>query len=72
MKPRTRIADLLATLVRHDVQFIVVGGVAAIVQGAPITTFDLDVVYARTPENLANLERALEDARVSCRHPRGV
>ena len=28
--------------------------------GAPITTFDLDVVHARTPENIARLLSAVE------------
>jgi hypothetical protein len=36
-----------------------VGGVAAIVHGAARATFDLDVVYSRTPENLERLQRAL-------------
>ncbi len=39
-------------LSRHDVDFIVIGGVAAILEGVPITTLDLDIVYDRAPENL--------------------
>jgi hypothetical protein len=38
-------------LVAHDVEFIVVGGVAAVLQGAPVVTFDLDILHRRTPEN---------------------
>ena len=38
--------DMIETLVRHDVRFIVVGGPAAVLHGAPTTTFDLDVLYA--------------------------
>jgi hypothetical protein len=29
---------------RHQVEFAVVGGVAAVLHGAPVTTFDLDTL----------------------------
>lgn len=35
---------IFETLITHDVVFIVVGGVCAVLNGAPINTFDLDVV----------------------------
>jgi hypothetical protein len=41
------------------VEFIIVGGVAAVMQGAPIYTQDLDLVHSRTPENLDRLLPAL-------------
>ena len=51
--------NLVATL-RYlgeaEIQFVVVGGVAAVLNGAPINTFDLDLVYSRDP---ANVERIL-------------
>src|SRR6185436_6172559 len=49
----------------HGVEFIVVGGVAAVLEGAPISTFDLDIVPRWSPENLDRLAGALEavDAR---------
>lgn len=34
---------LLRTLVDHQVEFIVVGGVAGALQGGPIVTLDVDV-----------------------------
>ncbi len=40
--------------------FIVVGGVAAVLGGAPINTFDLDVVHSRAPANIARLLPVLE------------
>jgi hypothetical protein len=46
---------LLASLCDSGVEFIVVGGVAAVLQGVPITTTDLDIVHRRTPENVARL-----------------
>ena len=51
---------LLRTLTDHGVDFIIVGGVSAVLHGAPITTFDLDVVHARTPENISRLLAALK------------
>ena len=41
-----RFGDLLRALVEGDVDFIVVGGVAAVLEGALVSTFDLDIVYA--------------------------
>ena len=46
---------LLGRLCDAGVEFIVVGGAAAVLQGAPITTNDLDIVHRRTPENVARL-----------------
>jgi hypothetical protein len=48
---------LLATLCDSGVEFIVVGGVAAVLQGVPITT--TDIVHRRTPENVARLLEVL-------------
>jgi hypothetical protein len=50
---------ILELLERHEVQFIVVGGVGAVLQGAPINTFDLDIVHARDARNVERLESAL-------------
>lgn len=49
----------LATLLDADVEFVVVGAVSAALQGAQISTFDLDVVHARTEANVARLLTAL-------------
>ncbi len=60
-----RFRELLAALVGSEVDFIIVGGVAAVLEGAPVSTFDLDVVYSLQEANLARLATALEglDAR---------
>ena len=47
----TSLPAILRTLTAHRVEFIVVGGVSAALQGAPVTTFDIDVVHSRAPEN---------------------
>jgi hypothetical protein len=53
--------EILGVLAEHEVDFIIVGGVSATLQGAPITTFDLDLVHSRAPENLDRLLAALRD-----------
>ena len=52
---------ILRTLNRHKVDFIVVGGVCAVFHGAPVQTFDLDVVHSRDSANLDRLEAALTE-----------
>ena len=56
----TDFEGLLRVLSNGGVDFIVIGGVAAHALGSPRTTVDLDIVYARTPENLRRLAQALK------------
>lgn len=61
---------LLSALKAHGVDFIVVGGVCAVLHGAPIATFDLDVVHSRRPENIDRLLKALDSLKATSRsHP---
>ena len=55
-----RFLEILKVLTRHRVDFIIVGGVSAVLHGAPVTTFDLAVVHARDHENVTRLLSALE------------
>jgi hypothetical protein len=57
----TDFAALLNRLVERKVEFILVGGVAATVHGSARLTQDLDVVYARSPQNLDRVANALVD-----------
>ena len=50
---------LLEALTDGQVDFVLVGGVALVVQGAPRTTEDLDICYARDDRNIARLAAAL-------------
>ena len=43
---------LLTALHQSGAEFILVGGLAAVLQGAPIQTYDVDIVYSRTGENI--------------------
>ena len=56
----TNIPALIRTLSAAGVEFIIVGGVAANLQGSARTTLDLDVLYRRADANLGRLVRALE------------
>jgi len=62
---------LLRVLLRHGVDFFVVGGVAAQLEGAPILTLDLDVLFDKTPENRGRLLSALQELKAHYRDPAG-
>jgi hypothetical protein len=51
---------LIEGLTRADVEFIIVGGIAAVVQGAPITTMDVDIVHNQSDENINRLNKFLK------------
>ena len=57
----TRFREVLRILAVHGVDFIVVGGISAVLNGAPITTIDLDIVHSREPANIARLLKALDE-----------
>jgi hypothetical protein len=62
------LAALLAKLSDAEVEFIIVGGAAAVIQGVPITTNDLDIVHRRTLENVARLLEVLLSLDATMRH----
>ncbi len=61
-------AEILRRLVDAEVEFIVVGMAAGVLQGAPVTTMDLDVVHRRTHENVARLLQVLAELEAVYRH----
>lgn len=65
--PRPDYAAILLKLVEHRVDFIVVGGVGAVLQGAPITTFDFDVLHSTEEANVERLMAALDSLDACCR-----
>ncbi len=71
MGDAVRFLDLLRELTKNEVEFVVVGGVAAILAGAPISTFDLDIVYHQTPENGSRLMAAIASLDATYRDPAG-
>ena len=71
MPAAIRFLDILRTLCRHEVEFVVVGGVAAILEGAPVSTFDLDIMHRRSEENHRRLLAALEELNARYGDPAG-
>lgn len=66
---------MLEVLERHGVRHIVIGAIAAIAQGYPLNTGDLDIAPAADPDNLERLANALRDLRARLRvpdDPRGI
>ena len=64
------ILSILRVLAAHETEFIVVGGVAAAINGAPISTYDLDIVHRRTSANIVRLLTALDELDAHSRvHP---
>ena len=56
----TDFASLIRLLIEHKVELILVGGAAATVHGSARLTQDLDIVYRRTPDNIAKLVACLK------------
>ena len=55
----TDFKQLLRLLTDSEVEFIIVGGAAATAHGSARLTFDLDIVYKRSRENIARLVSTL-------------
>src|SRR6266702_8618246 len=67
------LGQIIPPLVRANVNFILIGGMAAILHGSARVTFDVDVVYSRTHENIARLTIALAPHRPYLRNaPSGL
>ncbi len=57
-----RLKGVFKSFQQHDVRYVVIGGIAAVLYGVPRATFDLDVLIEATPENAQRLLDALIDA----------
>ena len=55
MASTLRLTDLLKRLHDHDVEYVVIGGVAAIMHGSPRTTLDVDVCVVLSEPNLSRI-----------------
>ena len=64
--PEFNLPELIRGLVAQGVDFVVIGGIAAIAHGSPRLTRDLDIAYARDQANLEALGSVLVglDARL--------
>ncbi|NOZ06398.1 MAG: hypothetical protein GXP41_08630 [Chloroflexi bacterium] len=59
-----RLQGVFASFHKHDVRYVVIGGIAAVLHGVPRATFDLDILIQATPDNAQRLLDALLEARL--------
>lgn len=57
-----RLQGVFESFQRHDVKYVVIGGIAAVLHGVPRATFDVDILIEATAENSRRLLVALLDA----------
>ncbi len=59
-----RLRDVFASFQKHNVRYVVIGGIAAVLHGVPRATFDLDILIAATQDNAQRLLDAFLDANL--------
>jgi predicted nucleotidyltransferase len=59
-----RLKEVFESFQKHDVKYLVIGGIAAVLYGIPRATFDLDILIEATRENILHLLDALLDAGI--------
>ena len=57
----------LRTLNRREVRYVLIGGYASTILGAPIVTNDVDICYERTADNMNKLAAALQELHAKLR-----
>ena len=65
--PPSKLERIATVLCAHHVEFLVIGGQAEWLFGSPRITFDVDLCYRRSPENLRRLAAALTELDISLR-----
>lgn len=65
--PELRLRELLRRLTEGGVDFVVIGGVAVILQASPRLTKDLDICYSPDNENLERLGTVLVELQAKLR-----
>ena len=70
--PKTAdLGELISALCAGGLDFIIVGGAAAVLHGAPVTTLDLDIVPEQSGANVARLLEVLRALDTRVRDPAG-
>ncbi len=59
-----RLRDVFASFQKHEVKYVIIGDIAAVLHGVPRATFDLDILIEATPDNAQRLLDALLEARL--------
>jgi len=68
---KSALEQIAEVLLAHEVEFIVIGGQAELLMGSPRVTYDVDLCYRRTHENLERLARALREIKPALRDAPG-
>lgn len=55
-----RLTAMIRALHDAGVEFLIVGGLSAVLNGVPVNTYDVDVVHNRTEENVDRLMTVLD------------
>ncbi len=58
---------ILEALKQHEIDFVLIGGLAGIVRGSSYPTYDVDVAYERSRENLERLAACLRELGATLR-----
>jgi hypothetical protein len=56
-------------LAKHRLEAVLIGNAAAALQGAPVTTLDLDFMFRKSDANLRKLRRLADDLDAVVMHP---
>jgi predicted nucleotidyltransferase len=66
-KEKSPLEKAIEPLAKHQVEFIVIGGQAESLFGSPRITYDTDLCYRRTKENLEKLATAVKELKPTLR-----
>ena len=67
MAPEFRPRLILRALLAHDVDFVLIGGMAGIARGSSYPSYDVDIAYERSRPNLERLAAALQELQATLR-----
>ena len=62
-----KLREILEVFIRHGVDFVLVGGLAGIAHGSNYPSYDVDLAYERSRENIERLVAALDEIGVRLR-----
>jgi hypothetical protein len=61
VEPEFRPDRILRVLREHEIEFVLIGGLAATAHGSPLVTRDVDITPSRSRDNLVRLSAALKE-----------
>ena len=57
-----KLQGVFASFQKHDVKYVIIGGIASVLYGVPRATFDVDLLIEASPDNARRLLDALLEA----------